>query len=671
MYIIRHCKVKSYFTTHILTPHRNETVMPSTPDQSACVKDSAPQKHNQFALLASKRFGPFFHTQFLGAFNDNLYKNALILLLAFQTASAIRSDILINLAAGLFILPFFLFSATAGQIADKFEKSSLIRIIKLMEIVIMVCGALAFYFENAFFLMMLLFFMGTQSTFFGPVKYSIIPQHLTETEIIGGNALVEMGTFVAILLGTMAAGILIQFSSGTFYTAIIVIIIAVAGWLCSRGIPVAEPASPDLSIDWNPFTQTFKMIGFARKEHSVFQSVLGISWFWFLGASYLTQIPNFTKQVLHGSESVVTLLLTMFSVGIGAGSLLCEWLSGRKVEYGLVPIGSIGLSLFGLDLALAYQAPSSDALLGVIAFLQTSGSIRISVDFLMVGLFGGLFIVPLYALIQMRSEPAERSRVIAANNILNALFMTVAALTGAVLIGMANLSISQFFIVLAAMNVAVAVYIYYLVPEFTMRCLVWLLTHLFYRIRHFNLHRLPLEGPAVVVCNHVSYVDPLIIASLCRQPVRFVQDAAIFKIPVLNFIFRTARTIPIASKKKQPEIYADAFKEIAKALDNGDIICIFPEGKLTLDGKIDTFRHGIEKILARNPVPVFPTALSGLWGSFFSHKNAPAMKKLPRRFFSRIEYRVGERVTPEKATAAFLQDRVSELKQGKNLNMVK
>jgi len=638
--------------------------MPST---RACAQDSAPPKHNQFALLASKRFRPFFQTQFLGAFNDNLYKNALILLIAFQTATAIRSDILINLAAGLFILPFFLFSAIAGQIADKFEKSRLIRIIKLLEIVIMVCAALALFFENTFFLMLLLFFMGTQSTFFGPVKYSIIPQHLTDAEIIGGNALVEMGTFVSILLGTMAAGILIQFSNGAFYTAITVIVVAVAGWLCSRGIPVAESALPNLSIDWNPFTQTFKMIGFARKEHSVFLSILGISWFWFMGASYLTQIPNFTKHVLHGSESVVTLLLTMFSIGIGAGSLLCEWLSGRKVEYGLVPIGSIGLSLFGLDLAWAYHALPSETLLGVFAFLKTAGSIRITIDFLLVGLFGGLYIVPLYTLIQMRSEAAERSRVIAANNILNALFMTIAALTGAVLIGMANLSISHFFIVLAAMNMAVAVYIYALVPEFTMRCLIWLLTHLFYRIRHFNLHRLPLEGPAVIVCNHVSYVDPLIIASLCRQPVRFVMDAAIFKIPVLNFIFRTAKTIPIAYKKKKPEIYADAFREIAKALDNGDIICIFPEGKLTLDGKIDTFRHGIEKILARNPVPVFPTALSGLWGSFFSHKGAPAMKKLPHRFFSRIEYRVGEVVMPETATADLLQNRVSELKQSINM----
>jgi len=641
--------------------------MPSTPDQSECAQDTAPPKHNQFALLASKRFGPFFKTQFLGAFNDNLYKNALILLIAFQTATTIRSDILINLAAGLFILPFFLFSAMAGQIADKYEKSRLIRIIKLLEILIMVCAAIALIFESTFFLMMLLFFMGTQSTFFGPVKYSIIPQHLTDAEILGGNALVEMGTFVSILLGTMAAGILVQFSNGTFYTAITVIVVAVAGWLCSRGIPVAKSASPNLSIDWNLFTQTFKMIGCARKEHSVFLSILGISWFWFLGASYLTQIPNFTKQVLNGSESVVTLLLTMFSIGIGTGSLLCEWLSGRKVEYGLVPIGSIGLSLFGLDLAWAYHAPPSETLLGVFAFLKTAGSIRITIDFLLVGLFGGLYIVPLYTLIQMRSEAAERSRVIAANNILNALFMTIAALTGALLIGMANLSISHFFIVLAAMNVAVAVYIYALVPEFTMRCLIWLLTHLFYRIRHFNLHRLPLEGPAVIVCNHVGYVDPLIIASLCRQPVRFVMDATIFKIPILNFIFRTGKTIPIASKQKKPKIYADAFKEIGKALDDGDIICIFPEGKLTLDGEIDTFRRGIEKILARNPVPVFPTALCGLWGSFFSHKNAPAMKKLPRRFFSRIEYRVGERVMPEIATAAFLENRVSELKQSKNM----
>ncbi len=612
--------------------------------------------------MATRRFAPFFWTQFFGAFNDNVYKNALILIIAFQSTVMIQTDILINISAGLFILPFFLFSAMAGQIADKVEKSKMIRIIKLIEIVIMILAAFALYYRNTYVLMLLLFLMGTQSTFFGPVKYSIIPQLLDDREIIGGNAMVEMGTFVSILLGTIAAGILVQLSNGPLYSGLMVTAVALAGWAASRFIPGAFAAAPNLSINWNPFTQTWKTIKYAREERSVFLSVLGISWFWFLGASYLTQIPNYTKNVLHGSESVVTMLLTMFSIGIGIGSLLCEWLSGRKVEYGLVPIGSIGISIFGLDLALAYNAPAGDALLGLVDFLKTGGSIRVMVDLMFIGVFGGFYIVPLYALVQLRTDASHRSQVIAANNIINALFMTGAALMGALLIGMADLAIPHFFMVLIFMNVAVAVYIYALVPEFTMRCLVWLLTHVCYRIKHYNLHRIPLEGPAVIVCNHVSYVDALIVAGLCRHPVRFVMDSGIFKIPVLSFIFRTAKTIPIASRKKDPETYDKAFEEISRALNDGDIIFIFPEGELTRDGEIGEFRRGIETIVARNPAPVIPSALRGLWGGFFSHKGGPPMKHFPRRFFSRIEFNVGTPVPPEEVTAEGLREKVAELR---------
>ncbi|PIE71390.1 MAG: MFS transporter [Deltaproteobacteria bacterium] len=621
-----------------------------------------PGHANQFTLMKKKRFAPFFWTQFFGAFNDNLYKNALILLIAYQTASAVSSDILINMAAGLFILPFFLFSATAGQIADKMEKSRLIRQIKLVEIGIMVCGAGAFYFNNTPLLMLLLFLMGIQSAFFGPVKYSIIPQHLSEQEIIGGNALVEMGTFLAILLGTLVAGILVQLDGGRLLIAVSIVCFALAGWMASGWIPLARAASPDLSINWDPLSQTAKTLSFARKDRVVFLSILGISWFWFLGASYLTQIPNFTKTVLCGSESVVTLLLALFSIGIGAGSLLCEWLSGKKVEYGLVPIGSIGLSIFGIDLALSCPLEHTGALSTLSGFLTAPGSLHVLIDFILIGIFGGLYIVPLYALVQMRSEETVRSRIIAANNILNALFMSVAAVFGAVSIGMAGLAIPLFFLVLAIMNIAIAIYIYTLVPEFTMRCLVWIITHLFYRIRHTNLDRIPTDGPALIVCNHVSYMDALILSSLCRKPVRFVMDHTIFKIPLLNFIFRTAKAIPIAGKKKNPKIYTRAFESIADALDNGDIVCIFPEGRLTPDGEIGVFKNGVTAILERNPVPVIPTALSGLWGSFFSHKHGPAMMGLPRRFFSRVWFHVGAWVPPEQATPDILKSRVAELR---------
>ena len=629
-------------------------------DPSETIKP--PEEHGQFSLLGTKRFAPFFWTQFSGAFNDNVFKQVLILIIAFQSVAAAegKSDLLTNAAAGVFIIPFFLFSAFAGQIADKYEKSGIIRIVKIAEIIIMLCAAVALFFDQITMLLILLFFMGTQSTFFGPIKYSIMPQHLDESELVGGNALVEMGTFVSILLGSIAGGILAQHDR--YWAGIVLVVIAIVGWLVSRKIPKAPPASPDIKISWNLFTQSYKLIQYARQDRIVFLSILGISWFWFLGACYLTQIPNYTKNVLFGSEYVATLLMAMFSVGIGTGSLLCEWLSGKKVEYGLVPIGSIGLSIFGFDLAIAYQGTDPGTLLGILDFIKTPGSIRVLVDLVLLGTFGGLYIVPLFALVQTRSDKAYLSRIIAANNIINALLMVFAAVGGAVLLGVVGLTIPQFFIVIIVMNVAVAAFIYTLVPEFTMRCMIWVLTHIIYRIKHENLHLIPQEGPALIVCNHVSYVDALVIASLCRRPARFVMTKTIYDIPVLNFIFRTGKTIPITSKAKDPETYDKAFDSIAAELDEGNLVCIFPEGRLTMDGDIGEFKSGVDKILSRNQVPVVPSALRGLWGSFFSHKGKPALSKFPKRFLSKIEFHVGAVIPPENAKAEYLYDVVSDLR---------
>ncbi len=632
------------------------------PMEKSAKQDTPAENKGQFSLMGTQKFAPFFWTQFAGAFNDNVYKNILILMIAFQAAASlpVNSDVLINMAAGLFILPFFLFSAFAGQLADKFEKSKLIRIIKLVEILIMGVAAVALFYEQVIFLLLLLFLMGTQSAFFGPVKYSIIPQHLDESEIVGGNALVEMGTFVSILLGTVTGGILVN--QGRLLSGATLIVVAAAGWFASRMIPKAAPASPNLKISWNLFKESKNIISHTRKDRVVFLSIMGISWFWFLGACYLTQIPNYTKTVLFSSEQVATLLLTMFSIGIGAGSLLCERLSGKKVEYGLVPIGSLGLSIFGIDLAFAFKGTDPGTLMGVIPFLHSPGSIRVLADIVLIGIFGGLYIVPLTAIVQTRSEEAFRSRIIAAGNIINALFMVLAAVAGAVLLGISGLTIPWFFITITVMNICVAVFIYTLVPEFTMRCMVWILTHVVYRIRHENLSRIPLEGPAVIVCNHVSYVDALIIASLCRRPARFVMDKAIFGIPVLNFIFKTAKAIPITSKAKDPDLYNAAFQTISSELDQGNIVCIFPEGRLTRDGDIGEFKSGIDKILSRNPVPVVPSALRGLWGSFFSHKGKSAFSKPPKRFFSKIEYKVGHPIPAEQASAQHLYQVVSDLR---------
>lgn len=619
---------------------------------------------SQFGLLRIRRFAPFFWTQFFGAFNDNVFKNALIILIAYQGSRAIDidSNILINLAAGLFILPFFLFSAMAGQLSDKYEKAMMIRRIKLMEIVIMGCAAAAFYLNSMIALMILLFFMGAQSTFFGPVKYSIIPQHLKPEELVGGNAMVGMGTFVSILLGTITGGVLVQLENGTVWIGLTVCVIAFIGWGISLFIPRAESLSPPITIHINPFTQTWRTIGYARRIHSVFLSVLGISWFWFLGSAYLTQIPNFTQFILKGDEGVVTLLLTMFSIGIGVGSLLCEKLSGKKVELGLVPLGSLGLSVFGIDLFLAYSPPQVAALMDISRFVDTPGSIRVLCDLVLIGIFGGFYIVPLNAFVQLRTEPEYRARVIAANNILNALFMVFSTGAGILLLGILKLSIPQFFLIVAVGNILVAVYIYSVVPEFTMRFLIWILTHTMYRVRHEGLSHVPDDGAAVMVCNHVSYVDGLLLAGALRRPARFVVFEPIYRLPVLNFIFRTGKAIPITSENTDPQAFHEAFEAIDQALADGELVCIFPEGKLSTDGEIDRFKPGIEKIIRRRPVPVIPLALKGLWGSFFSHKGGPAMTRRPGRFWSRVEIACGPPVAPEQVTAEGLREMVAALR---------
>ena len=622
---------------------------------------------NQYGLLRERRFLPFFLTQFLGAFNDNVFKNALMILLAFKAASWISMDknLVQNLGQVVFILPFLLFSATCGQLADKYDKAKLTRFVKLFEIAIMFVAGLGFFFKSPVLLFVALFMMGTHSTLFGPVKYAILPQHLKQAELVGGNGLVEMGTFLAILMGEILGGILIGFeTNGMLLVTLVTLGLAVAGYLTSRAIPASPAPSPHLKINWNPITESIRNFNFTRQNRTVFLSILGISWFWFYGATFLTQFPNFSREILGGSEHVVTLLLAIFSVGVGVGSLLCERLSGHKVEIGLVPFGSIGMTFFGLDLYFASCGlpPPTGHDLGAWDFLQTPGSWRISFDLLMLGLFGGFYIVPLYALIQTRSEESHRSRIIAGNNILNALFLVLAAAL-AIVVFKLGFTISQLFLIAAILNACVAIYIYTLVPEFLMRFLMWLLIHSVYRLRKEGLHNIPDEGPAVLVCNHVSFVDALVIAAGCQRPIRFVMDQNIFKIPLLNFVFRTAKTIPIASAKEDPQALERAYDEVAKALAAGDLVGIFPEGKITHNGDISEFKSGIKRIVDRTPVPVVPLALRGLRGSFFSRMGGKAMSRFfPRGISSKIALVAGAAIPPGQVALESLQATVQALR---------
>ena len=619
----------------------------------------------QFGLLRKKRFGPFFATQFLGAFNDNLFKNALIVLLTFHAVqwTTLKPELLANLAAGVFILPFFLFSATAGQLADKYDKAMLARLVKVLEMAIMGVAAAGFFMTSLPVLMGALFLLGCHSTLFGPVKYAIMPQHLREDELVGGNALIEAGTFVAILIGTLAGGLLAGSVEHPAWIAVGGFVVALAGYLTSRGIPVAPPPVPELKVNLNPLSETWRNIAFARQNRTVFLSILGISWFWLYGALFLAQFPAYAKFVLGGGESSVTLLLATFTVGIGLGSMLCERMSGKHVEIGLVPFGSIGLTLFGVDLYFA----SPVGLPGttpheLLALLSIPDVWRVLFDLMMLGVFGGFFIVPLYALVQLRSSPEHRARIIAANNILNALFMVVGALGAAAMLG-EGLSMPALFGIAALLNAVVAVYIYGLVPEFLLRFVAWLMVKAVYRLRTSGLENIPHEGAALLVANHVSFADAVVIMGASPRPIRFVMDYRIFKTPLLGFVFRHCGAIPIAPAKEDPAMMEAAFAEVGKALANGDLVGIFPEGGITRDGEIQPFRPGVTRILQANPVPVVPMALSGLWGSFFSRIDGAAMKTPFRRgVFSDIALRVGAPVPAAAATPDFLQAKVLALR---------
>ena len=620
---------------------------------------------SQFRLLGERRFGPFFGVQFLGAMNDNVFKQALVILLAYQTTSftTMSSDTLQNLAQALFVLPFFLFSATSGQLADKYEKSALITVTVAIELACMALGAVGLLTQNLPLLLLALFLGGVQSTLFGPVKYAILPQQLKESEIVGGNGLVEMGTSIAVLVGMVYGGWMVtQPGWGVAGVAVSAMAFSAAGIALSRLIPKAPAAEPGLKINWNPFTETWRNLALTRQNRTVFLSILGISWFWFYGSIFVTQFPNLSKDILNADEHVVTLLLIVFSIGIGAGSLLCERLSGHKVEIGLVPFGSIGLTVFGIDLWLATSAHIAHGPMALGEFVRDAGHWRLLGDLLLIGLFGGFYIVPLYAMVQMRSEPSRRSRIIAGNNILNAVFMVAAA---ALAIGLfhAGLTIPQVLLVTALLNAAVAVYIYSLVPEFLMRFIVWMLVHTVYRLEKHGLEHIPDEGGALIICNHVSFVDALVVAAACRRPIRFVMDHRIFTTPILSFVFRTGRAIPIASAKEDPEMMERAFAEVGRALREGDIVAIFPEGRITDTGELYPFRPGIRRILDATPVPVVPMALQGLWGSFFSRKDGPAMSK-PWRLqpFAKIGLQVGAPVPPALATPETLQERVLALR---------
>lgn len=622
--------------------------------------------HNQFQLLRQRRFLPFFIVQCLGAFNDNVYRQAIIGLLFWMGVPPEQRTLYTNLAPALFILPYFLFSAIAGQIAEKLDKNRLITITTTMEIGVMSLAAVGFLTRNMTILLIALFLTGVQSTLFGPVKYSILPAVLRRQELTGGNGLVEMGTSVSILSGMILGGMIFQIAGahGPTAAATAIICLAVFGNIVSRQIPTVPASAPELKINWNPIPESLAILRLARKQLAVRNAILGVSWFWFVGTMLTAQLPTYAEVNLGGRQELYIFALALFSIGTGAGSILCEKLSGRTVEIGLVPLGAAGISVFLLDLYFARSGTATLTGLGVAEFVRAPDSWRIIIDLTCIGLFTGFFVVPLFALIQSRTPGAELSRVIAATNIQNSLFIVGAAVLGIVVQRWLGWNIPQVFLALAIANALVTLWIFSIVPEFAMRFVAWLLVKSLYRLRVRGIEEnIPEEGPVLLVCNHVSYMDALILSGVIKRPVRFVMYYRIFNIPFMSWLFRTAKAIPIAGAKEDPQLMQRAFEQVDAALAEGEVVCIFPEGHLTRDGEIAAFKSGVERILARRPVPVVPLALRGMWTSMWSHRDSRLGRmRVPRRFRAGVDVVAGKPLDGADTSATQLEAQVRALR---------
>lgn len=574
--------------------------------------------HNQFELLKTRRFLPLFITQFLGAFNDNVFKNALVILITYVVAekAGLNSQIMVTAAAGIFILPFFLFSATAGQLADKYEKAFLIRIIKFVEILLMIGATVGFFMENVWFLMTILFFMGTQSTFFGPIKYGILPEKIKEDELIGGNGLIEAGTFISILIGTLVGGLLILTENGILLISGMVILIAILGWVSSFYIPKGQPASPQLKVDYNFLRETWVIVAHAKQNREIFLSILGISWFWLVGATFLAQFPTYSKDIIGGNEELVTLFLSVFTIGVGIGSLLCNQLLKGEVEATFVPLAIIGVTVFTVDLYFASQymfTNGSDELIGAAAFLSHISSWRILGDMFMISVSSGIYIVPLYAIIQARSEPHYRSRIIAGNNILNALFMVVSAI-GTVAMLTLSFDVNQVFLTIALLNAVVAIYACQLLPAALLRSILYWVFNACYKVEVKGMENFKAvqNEKVVIVANHLSYLDAALLATYFPSKLTFAINTQVSQHWLVRPFLKLIETFPLDPTNPM------AIKSLIESIKDKNHVVIFPEGRITVTGSLMKVYEGSGMIADKSGAHILPVRIDGAQFTPFS-----------------------------------------------------
>lgn len=574
--------------------------------------------HNQFDLLKTRRFLPLFITQFLGAFNDNVYKNALVILITYVVAekAGVSSQIMVTAAAGIFILPFFLFSATAGQLADKYEKAFLVRIIKFVEIVLMIGATVGFYMENVWLLMGILFLMGTQSTFFGPIKYGILPEKIKEDELIGGNGLIEAGTFVSILVGTLVGGLLILAENGILMISGMVIFIAILGWVSSFYIPKGQAAAPKLKVDYNFLKETWEIVSHAKQNREIFLSILGISWFWLVGATFLAQFPTYSKDIIGGNEQLVTLFLSVFTIGVGLGSLLCNQLLKGEVEATFVPLAIIGVTVFTVDLFFASQymfTNGNDELIGAGAFLSHWSSWRILGDMFMISVCSGIYIVPLYAIIQVRSESDYRSRIIASNNILNALFMVVSAI-GTVVMLTVGFDVNQVFLTIAILNGAIAVYACQLLPAALLRSILYWIFNTCYKVEIKGMENFKAvqNEKIVIVANHLSYLDAALLATYFPSRLTFAINTKVAQHWLIRPFIKLIETFPLDPTNPM------AAKSLIETIKDNNHVVIFPEGRITVTGSLMKVYEGSGMIADKSGAHIVPVRIDGAQYTPFS-----------------------------------------------------